>query len=133
MNEFVPAGKWVRGFIASDTLNVDTAFALKDGNGNAVTLAKGERFILEEGLVSAGATACKVTIYSDADGSQTYTAGEELFAANLPVNGSVFFPSANGIVFGRTSDGANVGKIRAIASAASVGTVITIVGRIIGS
>jgi hypothetical protein len=130
----IPAGKWVRGFLASDTLNADTAIPLVDANGVAVTLGKGDRFVLEEALISNGATAAKYTLYCDADGGGTYTAGEELFVTLLAVNSPGFFPAAgNSVIFGRQSDGANKGKIRVIASAASVGSSLTLIGRIINS
>lgn len=129
----IPAGIWVRGYLQSDTLNADAAVPLVDANGVAITLGKGQRFILEECLLSNGATAAAITVYSDANGGGTYNAGEELVSAILPVNGVAMFPNAGSVVFGRISDGANNGKIRAVASAASVGTRINLIGRIINS
>lgn len=128
-----PSGKYFRGFLASDTLNVDAALPLFDMDGVAITLAKGERPVIEEIEITNGATAAVVTIYADTDGSATYQAGEELFVCNLPVAGQASFPQAGGVLAGRVSDGATKNKLRAVASAASVGTKINVIGAIINS
>lgn len=126
----ITAGQWVRGYLQSDALNTDTAIPLVDANGVAVSLLKNQRFVLEAAIINAGATSCAITIYSDANGGATYNAGEELVSVILPVNGIAEIHDTP--IFGRNSDGVNQGKIRAVASAASVGTRINLYGRIIG-
>lgn len=125
---FLTAGKYVRGFLGSDTLNVDTAIPLLDANGATVTLGAKDRLVILELLLTNGATASVVTVYSDANGSSTYNAGEEFLVANLAANEAINFPAAKGFVMGRQG-----GAPRAIASAASVGTKINLVGVIINS
>lgn len=133
MSMEITSGRYFRGFLASDTLAADTAIPLFDENGIATTLAKGERPIIYEALISNGATAAKVTIYADTDGGATYNAGEELVVVNLAVNAYGAMPNGDGYIAGRQSNGAAVNKLRAVASANSVGTAITVVGQIINS
>lgn len=133
MSMDITSGSYFRGFLASSTLNVDAAIPLFDENGNSITLAKGQRPIIYESLVSNGATACAVTIYADTNGDGAYTAGEELVVVNLAVNGNAALPNAEGYIAGRPSNGAAINKLRAVASAASVGLTITLIGQIINS
>lgn len=131
----ITAGRYFRGFLASDTLHTtDTAIPLFDQNGNSITLAAGERLIIYECFVSNGATAAKYTIYADTNGNGSYDAGEELIVAGLGVNGVTAFPQAQGYVASRlTTIIAATNKLRATASADSVGSSITIVGHVIKS
>lgn len=133
MSMDITSGRYFRGFLASDALATDTAIPLFDENGVATTLAAGERPIIYESLISNGATAAKVTIYADTNGGATYDAGEELIVANLAINAYAAMPNGDGYIAGRQSNGAAVNKLRAVASANSVGTVITLVGQIIKS
>lgn len=129
----ITSGKYFRGYLQSDALNVDTAIPLFDENGIAITLAKGERPVIYELLVSNGATTCAVTVYADTNGNAALDAGEELARFTLAANGQGALPSASGFVAGRQSDGATKNKLRAVASVASVGLSITIIGHIINS
>jgi hypothetical protein len=126
-------GKFFRGFLASSDISTAAAIPLFDGDGNAITLKAGERPIIYEALLSNGATASIITVFADTDGSGTLTAGEELFAASLAINANAAFPNANGYIMGRISNGAAVNKLMAVASAASVGSRITILGNIINN
>lgn len=130
----IVAGKFFRGYLASDDIaTAAVAIPLFDSDGIAITLKKGERPIIYEGLVSNGATAATVTVFADTSGNGSLDAGEELFAATLAVNSLVAFPQAQGYVMGRQSDGANVNKLLVKGSAASVGTRVVIIGHIINS
>lgn len=133
MSMEIASGRFFRGFLASSTLATDALIPLFDENGVAITLAKGERPIVYELLISNGATASSVTVYADTNGSGTYDAGEELLVANLAINANVMYPNAQGYLAGRVSNGAAVNKLRAVASANSVGTTISIIGQIINS
>lgn len=124
------AGKWFYGFLQSDTLNTVADIPLFDANGNTITLAAGDRPVITEIFLSNGATACKLTVFQDMDNGGTVTAADPAFAATLAANtwAGMNFSSE---FRGRVATSALLGKLKAIGSAASIGCVIHIVGKII--
>lgn len=124
------AGKWFYGFLQSDTLNTATDIPLFDANGNAVTLATGDRPVITDIMLGNGATACKISVFQDMDNGGTVTSGDPVFAAPLPVNGSLV-ANLSSELRGRVATSALLGKLKAIGSAASVGCVVHIIGKII--
>lgn len=129
----IVAGKYFRGYLASSDISTAAAIPLFDADGVAITLAKGERPVIYEGIISNGATASIITIFADTNGNGSLDAGEELVAANLPTNGVAYAPAASSYIMGRQSNGAAVNKLMAVASVASVGSRITVIGNIINS
>lgn len=128
-----PAGKWFRGYLSNDALNTDAAIPLFDEDGTTLTLLLNQRLLVQSITITNGATASIITIYTDRNGNAAYDAGEELVVANLPVNGSIVTPANDAFNVGSQSDGSAKGKLRAVASAASVGTRITVIGRILSN
>jgi hypothetical protein len=126
-------GKYVSGFLASNDISTAAAIPLFDANGNAVTLAVGERLIIETVSLNNGATASKITLFADTNGGGTLDAGEELYAATLAAN-SNNSPTLNMPILGRRIGATTaINKLFAVASAASVGTVVFINGQIVTS
>jgi hypothetical protein len=128
----IAQGKFVKGYLASNDLTTAAAVPLFDADGNSVTLAAGERVVIYAAILSNGATASIITLFSDADASGAMNSGEEIVSAALAVNTAFSFPAAEGFALGRRATStANSGRIMAVASAASVGQKITLIGQII--
>jgi hypothetical protein len=99
-------------------------------DGTARVLATGERLVIHTIALNNGATASKITLFCDTDGGGTLTAGEELYASSIGINGNNS-PTLTALVGRRVGATAAINKLLAVASAASVGTVIVINGEII--
>lgn len=124
----IPDGKYVAGYLASDDLSTAAEVALTDGNGLAYVLAIGERLNLTNIALNNGGTARKITLFSDADGDATLDAGEEIYAATVAAN-SFNSPQIEVPIRARQiGPTAAKGKLYAVASGASAGSVIVIQG-----
>lgn len=129
-----PDGQYVRGYLATNDLTTAAAIPLFDANGASVTLQKGQRLLVDELLIANGATASIITVFGDTNGNGTLDAGEELVSVSLGVNLQTALPSASGTIANRQIGAtAAINKLLAVASAASVGTRIVLVGRIVNT
>jgi hypothetical protein len=127
-----PAGKWVRGYLASSDISTAAAVSLFDADGNAVTQTVGTRLIITSLEIRNGATASIITLFADTDGDGALDSGEELWSGSLAVNGGLEMSFLDGLA-SRKLAASNVNRLMAVASAASVGTRINLVGRIINT
>jgi hypothetical protein len=125
-----PNGEYVRGYLASDTMNADADIPLFDRDGNARVLKAGERLVLNFITINNGATAATVSLYADKNGGGTVDAGEELYRAAVAVNAQNFMDSGE-LHFPKVT--ATGGKLRVHAAVASVGSTIVVIGFILNT
>lgn len=125
-----PNGEYVRGYLASDTMNADADIPLFDRDGNSRVLKVGERLVLNFITVNNGATTAVVTLYADKNGDGAVTAGEELWRSSNVVSGQTFLDAGEIHCPKLTAVG---GKLRVHASAASVGSTIVVIGFILNT
>jgi ABC-type proline/glycine betaine transport system ATPase subunit len=129
----IPAGDYVRAFIASSDLTTAAAVTFLDKDGNTRVIAAGERVVLTDIAINNGGTASIVQVFQDQNNDGAVTAGDELYAANLAANSQNSVPFATPIFSLRKSATAANGKIKVIASAASANTKIVLIGFVLNS
>lgn len=129
----VPTGKYVRGYLASSDISTAAIVPLFDANGAAYTLLVGERLVIDSLSLNNGATASKITVFSDANGNAALDAGEALYTATLPINGQSSPNLLTPILSRQITPAAANGVLYAVASVASVGSVVFLTGHIITS
>lgn len=128
-------GEEVRGFLASDDLTTATEVTLRGINYVAAAprvLAVGERLVIDTVVLANGATASVITLFQDQNDDGTVDAGEELISASLPINGALT-PNLGTPIICRQVAASVGGKVKAKATAASVGSRIFFTGRIVVS
>ncbi len=125
-----PNGEYVRGLLLSDDITTPVDVPLFDRNGNARTLKAGERLVLNFISLNNGATASVITLFQDNDGGGTLTSGEELYRASIGIAAQNFLDAGELHLKPLTATG---GKLRVIASVASVKTTIVVIGFILNS
>lgn len=132
MDETYSGGKRIHGFLGNIAAT-DTAFSWFDDDGNAYTLLNGDRVVVDEMVVTVGASSTSFTIYFDYAGSSTYAAntGEELYLGTPAVGQVVVYPH------GRPRAGkrkmAGTVALRAIMGGSSAGSSILVNARVIQS
>lgn len=128
----LPNGKYFSGYLASNDISTAAAIPLFDADGNSLTLAVGERPVIQTISLNNGGTASKITIFADKNAGGSLDAGEELYAASLAANSNNSPNLDHTPVMGRRIGPlATNNKLFAVASAASANTVIVINGTII--
>lgn len=126
-------GEYVSGFLASDDLTTATEVQLRGLNFDGSTyrvLAVGERLVVDSVSLNNGASAAIVTLFQDENGDGTVNTGEELASASLAAS-SQFTPHLESPLICNTVTATVQGKVKAKASAASIGSRIMFTGRII--
>lgn len=125
-----PGGEYVRGYLASSDITTAVDVPLFDRNGNARVLQVGERLVISFLSLNNGATSSIITLFADKNGGGTLDAGEELYSASVAANAQNFMDDAELHAPKLTAVG---GKLKVVASVASVGTRIIVVGFILNS
>lgn len=134
MSDQFPGGQYFRGYLASDDITTAAVIPLFDINGVAITVPIGKRPILTSLFLNNGATASILTLFADTNGNSALDAGEELISSSLAANGSLPFVDDD-VIPGRTiaAGSPNKNVLMVKASAASVGSRIIVIGRIINT
>lgn len=125
-----PNGRYVRGYLASSDITTAVDVPLFDRDGIAYVLQVGERLVLDFLSLNNGATASIITLFADKNGGGTLDAGEELYSASVAVNAQNFMDDAEIVLPRLTAAG---GKLKVVASVASVGSRIIVVGRVVNT
>lgn len=125
-----PNGEYVRGLLLSDDISAATDIPLFNRDGVSRVVAVGERLVLNFISLNNGATTSTITLFQDNDGGGTLTSGEELYRASIPVSGQNYMDNGELHLKKVTAAG---GKLRVIASVASVKTSIVVVGFILNT
>lgn len=93
MEQVYPAGIRVHGYLA-DPGTSPVAFSWFDDNGNAYTLQKGDRLVVDELAVTQGSVKSNLTVFFDNSNNQTYSAntGQELYNGDPTIGETVIYP-----------------------------------------
>lgn len=131
MDDLYSAGLRVHSYLA--LTGSDQAFSFYDDQGAAYTLAKGDRIVVDELVVTQGSGVVSVTIYFDytAAGSYTASSGEEVYVGTLPANFTAVFPNCASRASNRIATQAPA--LRAILGSTSTGATATVNARILRS
>lgn len=134
MSDQFPGGQYFRGYLASDDITTAAVIPLFDINGGSITVPIGKRPILTSLFLNNGATASILTLFADTNGNSALDAGEELISSSLAANGNLSFVDDD-VIPGRTiaAGSPNKNVLMVKASAASVGSRIIVIGRIINT